>query len=194
MKRRERALAKEIATFMGGEWPERPERKVLLPLDGAPSDCEDLMTLTEWNPTLLWEMSVKARELFLEVYIEDIQDVYSEVMESVTPDANIPDASRVTWDSVNKFKHLAISLGFKAISDLCQAAFDHPDTDLDEWPEVTPDHRPGCWCTLDVAKFTELTAAMIVLTKIIHEDKGELPPEVEAKVIRTEQRFYYEDI
>ena len=113
---------------------------------------------------------------------------------SVTPDANNPDASRVTWDSVRKFKHLSISLGFKAISDLCQAAFDHPDTDLDEWPEVAPDHRPGCWCTLDVAKFTELTAAMIVLTKIIHDDEGELPPEVEAKVIHTTQRFYYEDI
>ena len=32
-----KALAYEIATFMGGSWPTRPVRKVQLSLDGVPS-------------------------------------------------------------------------------------------------------------------------------------------------------------
>merc|ERR1719152_58877 len=103
------------------------------------------MEMTQLNPTLLSEMSVQTRELFLEVYFDDVQDVYSQVMETL--DGN----SRVTFDSLRKFKHLSISLGFKAVSDVCQAAFDDPATDdFDEFPEVAPDHRPGCWCKLDV--------------------------------------------
>lgn len=74
-----RDLAYEIATFMGGEWPERPVRAVQLSMEGAPTECEDLMELTQLNPTLLSEMTVPTRELFLEVYYDDIQDVYSEV-------------------------------------------------------------------------------------------------------------------
>ena len=31
-------LAYEIATFMGGEWPERPIRKIQISLDNAPND------------------------------------------------------------------------------------------------------------------------------------------------------------
>ena len=78
-----RDLAYEIATFMGGEWPTRPIRKVQLSMEGAPKECEDLMVATELNPTLLSEMSVPTRELFIEVYYDDTQDVYSEVMETL---------------------------------------------------------------------------------------------------------------
>jgi hypothetical protein len=176
-----RDLAYEIATFMGGEWPERPVRKVQLSLEGAPMECEDLMDATGLNPTLLSEMTVPTRELFLEVYFDDIQDVYSEVMESLTADG------RVTFKSLRKFKHLTISLGFKAVSDVCQAAFDHPETDFDEFPEVSPDNRPGCWCKLDVGKFTELTAATTALVKMLLDEKGELPPAAEARIIRVEK-------
>ena len=48
-----RDLAYEIATFMGGEWPTRPVRKVQLSLEGAPMECEELMEVTQLNPTLL---------------------------------------------------------------------------------------------------------------------------------------------
>ena len=109
-------------------------------------------------------------------------------METLTP------ASKVTFDSLRKFKHLTISLGFNAVSDVCQQAFDHPETDFDEFPEVAPDHRPGCWVTLDVAKFTELTAASTALTKIFLDEKGELPPAAEARIIRVEKKFYYDDV
>lgn len=78
-----RDLAYEIATFMGGEWPERPVRKVQIDLTGAPTECEDLMVMTQLNPTLLSEMTVTTRELFLEVYFDDVQDVYSQVMETL---------------------------------------------------------------------------------------------------------------
>jgi len=183
-----RDLAYEIATFMGGEWPTRPVRQVQIDLTGAPLECEDLMEMTQLNPTLLSEMSVQTRELFLEVYFDDIQDVYSQVMETL--DAN----SKVTFDTLRKFKHLTISLGFKAVSDVCQEAFDHPETDFDEFPEVAPDHRPGCWCTLDVAKFTELTAASTALTKMFLDEKGELPPAAEARIIHVEKKFYYDDV
>lgn len=183
-----RDLAYEIATFMGGEWPTRPVRKVQIDLSGAPLECEDLMEMTQLNPTLLSEMSVQTRELFLEVYFDDIQDVYSQVMETL--DAN----SKVTFDTLRKFKHLTISLGFKAVSDVCQEAFDHPETDFDEFPEVAPDHRPGCWCTLDVAKFTELTAASTALVKMFLDEKGELPPAAEARIIHVEKKFYYDDV
>ena len=81
-----RDLAYEIATFMGGEWPTRPVRKVQLSLEGAPTDAETLLDMTELNPTLLSEMTVPTRELFVEVYYDDLQDVYSEVMETLTPD------------------------------------------------------------------------------------------------------------
>ena len=101
---------------------------------------------------------------------------------------------RVTFDSLRKFKHLSISLGFNAVSDVCQAAFDHPETDFDEYPEVAPDTRPGCWCTLDAAKFTTLTAASTALVKMILDEKGELPPAAEARVIHVEKKFYYDDI
>jgi hypothetical protein len=183
-----RDLAYEIATFMGGEWPTRPVRGVQIDLTGAPLECEDLMELTQLNPTLLSEMSVPTRELFLEVYFDDIQDVYSQVMET------LDSSSRVTFDTLRKFKHLTISLGFKAVSDVCQEAFDHPETDFDEFPEVSPDHRPGCWCTLDVAKFTELTAASTALTKMFLDEKGELPPAAEARIIHVEKKFYYDDV
>jgi len=183
-----RDLAYEIATFMGGEWPTRPERKVQLSLEGAPIECEDLMEVTQLNPTLLSEMTVPTRELFLEVYYDDIQDVYSEVMETLQLNG------KVTFDALRKFKHLTISLGFKAVSDVCQAGFDHPETDFDEYPEVAPDTRPGCWCTLDVAKFTELTAASTALVKMFLDEKGELPPAAEARIIRVEKKFYYDDV
>lgn len=71
---------------MGGEWPTRPVRKVQLSLEGAPTDAEMLLDITGLNPTLLSEMSVPTRELFVEGYYEDLQDVYSEVMESLSPD------------------------------------------------------------------------------------------------------------
>jgi len=184
-----RDLAYEIATFMGGEWPTRPVRKVQLSLEGAPTDAETLLDMTELNPTLLSEMTVPTRELFVEVYYDDLQDVYSEVMASLTPDG------KATFDSIRKFKHLAISLGFKAVSDVCQQAFDHPETDdFDEFPEVAPDHRPGCYCKLDVVKFTELTAATTALTKMILDLKGELPPEAEPRIIHVEKKFYYDDV
>ena len=77
--------ARVAATFMGGEWPTRPVRKVQLSLEGAPIECEDLMEVTQLNPTLLSEMTVPTRELFLEVYYDDIQDVYSEVMATLQP-------------------------------------------------------------------------------------------------------------
>ena len=80
-----RDLAKEIATYMGGEWPTRPVRAVQLSLEGAPIECEELMEVTNLNPTLLSEMTVPTRELFLEVYYEDLQDVYSEVMATLKP-------------------------------------------------------------------------------------------------------------
>ena len=47
---------------------------------------EELFELTQLNPTLLSEMSTKTRFLFLEVYLEDLQDVYSEVMETLDAD------------------------------------------------------------------------------------------------------------
>ena len=68
-----RELAHEIAHFMGGKWPERRERKVPLSLEGAPLLAEELFEVTQLNPTLLNEMSVKTRLLFLEVYLDDIQ-------------------------------------------------------------------------------------------------------------------------
>ena len=61
-------------------------------------------------------------------------------------------------------------------------------------PQVAPDHRPGCFCKLDVAKFTELTAATTALTKMILDLKGELPPEAEPRIIRVEKKFYYDDV
>lgn len=81
-----RDLAYEIATFMGGQWPTRPVRKVQLSLEGAPTDAETLFELTKLNPTLLSEMTVPTRELFVEVYYDDLQDVYSQVMETLTPE------------------------------------------------------------------------------------------------------------
>ena len=123
-----KALAHEIATFMGGKFPERPNRKVQLDITSAPNDDEELFEITRLNPTLLSEMTVKTRMLFLEVYLEDIQDVYSEVMETLTS------GNKVTYDSLRKFKHLTVSLAFNAVSDVCQAAFDK--TDFDPFPEV----------------------------------------------------------
>ena len=113
---------------------------------------------------------------------------------SLTPSPAAASPRRVTFDALRKFKHLTISIGFKAVSDVCQAAFDHPETDFDEYPEVAPDTRPGCWCTLDVAKFTELAAASTALTKMFLDEKGELPPAAEARIIRVEKKFYYDDV
>jgi hypothetical protein len=151
-------LAYEIATFMGGEWPTRPVRKVQISLDGAPADDEELFEITQLNPTLLSEMTIKTRFLFLEVYFDDIQDVYSQVMETLVRENGVdlcaarppsPGAlggcvvhrsrsrappRRVTYDSLRKFKHLTISLAFNAVSDVCQRAFDK--TDFDEFPEA----------------------------------------------------------
>eukprot|EP00967_Tisochrysis_lutea_P028710 scaffold33485_cov35-Tisochrysis_lutea.AAC.3 len=213
---------------------------------------EELFELTQLNPTLLSEMSTKTRFLFLEVYYDDLQDVYSEVMETLQGDMvrtpapreeehediqllprtssdpfeqrargdpaaarelewlyrstasscagrvhrdstrPIPPGSQVTYDSLRKFKHLAISLSFKALSDVCQAAFDK--TDFDPFPEVAPDERPGCMCKLDVAEFTKQTAAAVALTKMMVDAEGELPPAAEARIIRVEKKFYYDDI
>mmetsp|Transcript_2490 Transcript_2490/g.4833 ORF Transcript_2490/g.4833 Transcript_2490/m.4833 type:complete len:212 (+) Transcript_2490:77-712(+) len=190
-----RELAHEIATFMGGKWPERPVRKVPLSLEGAPVSAEELFEVTQLNPTLLSEMTVKTRLLFLEVYLEDIQDVYSEVMETLVANPQENNAvNRVTYNSLRKFKHLSVSLSFKAVSDTCQDAFDHPHTEIDEWPEVAPDDRPGCYCTLDVATFTRLTAASTALVKRIVDAEGELPPEAEPRIIRVAKQFYYEDV
>jgi len=187
-------LAHEIATFMGGKWPERPVRKVQLSLSGAPTSVDALFEMTQLNPTLLSEMTVKTRFLFIEVYLDDLQDVYSEVMETLRANPKTGATDRVSYNSLRKFKHLSISLSFKAVSDVCQAAFDHPETEIDEWPEVAPDDRPGCFCTLDVSKFTELTAASVALTKVIVDAEGELPPEAESRIIRVTKKFYYEDV
>ena len=62
-----RELAKEIATFMGGEWPEREPRKIQISLEEAPTSDEELFELTQLNPTLIWEMTQRTRHLFLEV-------------------------------------------------------------------------------------------------------------------------------
>ena len=82
-------LAYEIATFMGGEWPTRPVRKVQISLEGVPADDEELFEITKLNPTLLSEMTIKTRFLFLEVYLEDIQDVYSQVMETLVKENGV---------------------------------------------------------------------------------------------------------
>merc|ERR1712087_174242 len=182
-----KALAYEIATFMGGTWPERPVRKVQLSLEGVPTDDEELFALTKLNPTLLSEMSIQTRFLFVEVYLEDIQDVYSEVMETLQPGTNL-----VTYDSLRKFKHLSVSLSFNAVSDICQAAFDA--VSFDEFPEVAPDERPGLVVPLDLAAFTKHTAAATALVKMIVASEGELPPAAEPRIIRVEKKFYYEDV
>merc|ERR1711988_8169 len=127
-------------------------------LEGAPTSDEELFEMTRLNPTLLSEMTIKTRFLFLEVYLEDIQDVYSEVMETIEA------PNLVTYNSLRKFKHLTISLSFMAVSDVCQEAFDK--SDFDSFPEVAPDSRPGLYCPLDIGKFTELTAASAALVKI----------------------------
>ena len=67
-------------------------------------------------------------------------------------------------------------------------------TALHHAAQVAPDHRPGCYCKLDVAKFTTLTAATTALTKMILDLKGELPPEAEPRIIRVEKKFYYDDV
>ncbi len=113
---------------------------------------------------------------------------------SPSPALAAPAHRSATFDSIRKFKHLSISLGFKAVSDVCQAAFDHPETDFDEFPEVAPDHRPGCWCVIDVAEFTKHTAAVTALVKMFLDNKGELPPAAEARIIRVEKKFYYDDV
>ena len=130
-----RDLAKEIATHGGEcpeEWPERRTNLVDLPIDSAPQDVEELMVTTRWNPTLVWEMTTKTREVFLEVYLDDLHDCYSEVIESLQP------PNRVTFDTLRKFKHLAVSLSFLAIPDVCQAAFDAAEEEggMDEFPEA----------------------------------------------------------
>ena len=58
--------------------------------------------------------------------------------------ASLDSRGKVTFDSLRKFKHLTISLGFNAVSDVCQQAFDHPETDFDEYPEVRA--CTGCCC------------------------------------------------
>jgi len=98
----------------------------------------------------------------------------------------------VTYDTLRKFKHLSISLAFIGVSDVCQAAFD--TTDFDNFPEVAPDERPGCLCKLDVAAFTKHTAAAVGLVKMMVDAEGELPPAAEARIIRVEKKFYYDDI
>mmetsp|Transcript_22242 Transcript_22242/g.36819 ORF Transcript_22242/g.36819 Transcript_22242/m.36819 type:complete len:204 (-) Transcript_22242:394-1005(-) len=179
-------LAYEIATFMGGEWPTRPIRKVQLSLDGAPTDDEELFEITKLNPTLLSEMTIKTRFLFLEVYLDDIQDVYSEVMETLQP------PNLVSYNPLRKFKHLTISLSYMAVSQVCQDAFDA--VSFDDYPEVAPDDRPGLMCPLDIAEFTRHTAAATALTKMMVEAEGELPPAAEPRIIRVEKKFYYDDV
>lgn len=230
-----RELAKEIATFMGGTWPERAPRKIQVSLDGVPTSDEELFELTRLNPTLIWEMTQQTRELFLEarapaapnsralqpspprcpltltpplclarrraqptlqaqpnpfrpapqVYFDDIQDLYSQVMETLVQ------PNLVTYDSLRKFKHLTISLSFIAVSDVCQAAFDA--TDFDEFPEVSPDQRPGLMVPLDLAEFTKLTAASTALVKMIVDAEGDLPPAAESRIIKVEKKWYYDD-
>ena len=174
-----RELAHEIAHFMGGKWPERRVRQVPLTLEGAPLLADELFEVTQLNPTLLNEMTVKTRLLFLEVYLDDIQDVYSEVMESLVANPKADAVDRVTYNTLRKFKHLSVSLGFKAVSDTCQEAFDHAHSELDEWPEVAPDDRPGCYCTLDVATFTR--SAPPRRTKTEPEPEPEPEPETETE-------------
>jgi len=181
-----KALAYEIATFMGGEWPTRPVRKVQLSLEGAPTSDEELFEMARLNPTLLSEMTIKTRFLFLEVYLDDIQDVYSEVMETIEA------PNLVTYNSLRKFKHLTISLSFMAVSDICQEAFDK--SDFDSFPEVAPDDRPGMMCPLDIGEFTKHTAAATALVKMMVESEGEFPPAAEPRIIRVEKKFYYDDI
>ena len=123
----------------------------------------------------------------------------------------------MTYDSLRKFKHLAISLAFNAVSDVCQQAFDK--TDFDPFPEVqtrlygcalgcvhrrpppsppplqvAPDERPGCVCPLDVKAFTQQTAAAVALVKMMVDAEGELPPAAEPRIVRVEKKFYYDDI
>ena len=175
-----RELAYEIAHYMGGKWPERHVRQVPLTLEGAPLLAEELFEVTQLNPTLLNEMTVKTRLLFLEVYLDDIQDVYSEVMESLVANPKADAVDRVTYNTLRKFKHLSVSLGFKAVSDTCQEAFDHPHSELDEWPEVAPDDRPGCYCTLDVATFTR--SDPLRRTETEPEPEPEPEPETETEI------------
>jgi hypothetical protein len=49
-------------------------------------------------------------------------------------------------------------------------------------------------CKLDVAAFTKHTAAAVALTKMMVDAEGELPPAAEARIIRVEKKFYYDDI
>ena len=197
-----RDLAKEIATHGGEcpeEWPERRTNLVDLPIDSAPQDVEELMVTTRWNPTLVWEMTTKTREVFLEVYLDDLHDCYSEVIESLQP------PNRVTFDTLRKFKHLAVSLSFLAIADVCQAAFDAAEEEggMDEFPEVDPDERPGLYCPLDVPEFTRLAACTAALTRIIYQaEKGALEngsdgemekmDEVMKRVVEVENKFAYD--
>ena len=51
-------------------------------------------------------------------------------MESLVANPQENAVNRVTYNSLRKFKHLSISLSFKAVSDTCQEAFDHPQTEV----------------------------------------------------------------
>jgi hypothetical protein len=61
---------------------------------------EELFEMTQLNPTLLSEMSTKTRHLFLEVYLEDLQDVYSQVMETLDADKVSSHPARCDTDRV----------------------------------------------------------------------------------------------
>ena len=78
------------------------------------------------------------------MYLEDIQDVYSEVMATLHKNPKTGKMDQVTYNTLRKFKHLTVSLSFNAVSEVCQQAFDHPDTDFDEWCARSPRARlPG---------------------------------------------------
>ena len=49
-------------------------------------------------------------------------------------------------------------------------------------------------CPLDVGEFTRLTAASTMLVKLMVDAEGELPPAADARIIRVEKQFYYEDV
>jgi hypothetical protein len=49
-------------------------------------------------------------------------------------------------------------------------------------------------CPLDVGEFTRLTAASTMLVKLMVDAEGEFPPAADARIIRVEKQFYYEDV
>lgn len=99
---------------------------------------------------LLCDMHENTRNVFVPVFIEDLKSAFSAVMVS-----RVGESHRVTFTSLYKLYNLAASLNLMRICVLCEDAFAHSDTKLDEWPEVIRGHRPGCWCTVDIPELHE---------------------------------------